>query len=365
MTAKDKGVKAASIEVSGVSRRFGAVTALDHVSFNVHAGELFFLLGPSGCGKTTMLRILAGLEVPDSGRILFNGGDISLLPPHRRGAPMVFQNYALWPHLQVSDNVAFGLVERKVAKAEIRARTEEALRRVGLEGLGERMPGQLSGGQQQRVVLARALVLNPAIVLLDEPLSNLDAKLRGEMREEIEKLHRETDITFVYVTHDQTEALSLADRMAVMQGGRIRAVGAPLELYHRPPNTFCADFLGESNLVPGTVEGRDGAWVRVKTAMGTWLATFAGEGEVPARGTDVTCLIRPENLRHEGRTGSNRIEASVRSLRLNGATVTVGLEAAGNVLKAVMLSEYSMDLKPGLRADWCADPGNTICIVEK
>ncbi|MEI6808811.1 MAG: ABC transporter ATP-binding protein [bacterium] len=356
--------KAASIEVSNVCKRFGAVTALDDVSFNVRAGELFFLLGPSGCGKTTMLRILAGLEEPDSGRILFNGKDIALLPPHRRGAPMVFQNYALWPHLSVNENVAFGLVERRIQKAEITARTQEALRRVGLEGLGIRMPGQLSGGQQQRVVLARALVLNPAIVLLDEPLSNLDAKLRGEMREEIEKLHRETDITFVYVTHDQTEALSLADRMAVMQGGRIRAVGSPLELYHRPANIFCADFLGESNLVPGIVEGQDGDLFKVKTSMGLWLVTPTNKAVPPVQGTSVTCLVRPENLRRTGLPGSNKIMAEVRSLRLNGATVTVGLETGGHILKAVILSEYTMDLRPGMQVEWYADPVNTGCIVE-
>jgi len=277
---------------------------------------------------------------------------------------MVFQNYALWPHLSVNENVAFGLVERRLQKAEIGDRTQKALSRVGLEGLGERMPGQLSGGQQQRVVLARALVLSPAIVLLDEPLSNLDAKLRGEMREEIEKLHRETDITFIYVTHDQTEALSLADRMAVMQDGRLRAVGAPLDLYHRPPNRFCADFLGESNHVTGTVEGNDGGLVRVKTGMGAWLTTFAGAGDPPGRGRSVTCLIRPENLKRTGHAGSNRIEAAVTSLRLNGATVTADLQAQDGKLKAVLLSDYSMDLKPGMRMDWHADPANTICIAE-
>jgi len=353
-----------SIEVRNVSKRFGTVTALDNVSFTVSAGELFFLLGPSGCGKTTMLRILAGLEEPDSGTICFNGRDIVSLPPHRRGAPMVFQNYALWPHFSVSDNVAFGLVERKIQRSEIQTRTQDALSRVGLEGLGERMPGQLSGGQQQRVVLARALVLNPEIVLLDEPLSNLDARLRSEMREEIEKLHRETDITFIYVTHDQTEALSLADRMAVMQGGRLRAVGTPLELYHRPPNTFCADFLGESNLVTGTVEENGGGLVRVRTPMGLWGATFTGKGESPAPGRSVTCLIRPENLRRTGCAGSNRIEAVVRSLRLNGATVTADLQADGGKLKTVMLSEYSMDLEPGMKMDWHADVASTICLAE-
>ncbi|MEI6972220.1 MAG: ABC transporter ATP-binding protein [bacterium] len=357
--------KAASIEVRGVSKRFGAVVALDNVTFDVHAGELFFLLGPSGCGKTTMLRILAGLENPDSGKICFNGTDIAALPPHRRGAPMVFQNYALWPHLSVSENVAFGLVERRLPGAEVAVRTREALRRVGLDGLGGRMPGQLSGGQQQRVVLARALVLNPAIVLLDEPLSNLDAKLRGEMREEIEKLHRETDITFVYVTHDQTEALSLADRMAVMQGGRIRAVGAPLELYHRPPNTFCADFLGESNLLQGIIAGGTGGMVSVKTGVGTFQAVFPAAGSQPAVGCAVNCLIRPESLRCTGREGANRISATVRSMRLNGATTTVDLECNGLPLKAVLLSQYAMDIKPGVQGDWYADQSNTICIVEE
>ena len=257
-----------TIEVKGVSKRFGGVTALEDVSFEVGAGELFFLLGPSGCGKTTMLRILAGLEQPDTGAILFGGKDMSNLPPHKRGAPMVFQNYALWPHLSVRENVAFGLVERKLPKAEIRNRTDDAVRRVGLEGLSERMPGQLSGGQQQRVVLARALVLNPEIVLLDEPLSNLDAKLRAEMREEIASLHRGTDVTFVYVTHDQVEALSLADRMVVLKDGRVSAIGAPRDLYLRPPNVFCAEFLGESNLVSGTVEGRENGLLKVRTPFG-------------------------------------------------------------------------------------------------
>jgi len=360
---KETKTKPTTITAVDVCKRFGSVTALDRVTFDVKSGELFFLLGPSGCGKTTMLRILAGLESADSGTISFNGQDISLLPPHRRGAPMVFQNYALWPHLPVNDNVAFGLVERRIPKEEIRTRVADVLRRVGLEGLGGRMPGQLSGGQQQRVVLARALVLNPAIILLDEPLSNLDARLRNEMREEIEKLHRETDITFVYVTHDQAESLSLADRMAVMRAGRIEAIGTPVDLYHRPPGLFCADFLGESNLIDGTVAGKEVALLKVRTQIGVLLSTYSGGGALPADGSAVKCMVRPENLRRTDAQGVNSFEAGVAGLRLNGSTITVVLETGGLRMKALILSEYSPDIKPGMRARWQVDPGNTVAIA--
>ena len=290
-----------AIEVRNISKRFGAVTALDDVSFSVEAGEMFFLLGPSGCGKTTLLRILAGLETPDTGSILFKGVDVASLPVHARGAPMVFQNYALWPHLNVHDNVAFGLVERKVPRRDIGARVDEVLKRVGLEGLGARKPGQLSGGQQQRVVLARALVLNPTIILLDEPLSNLDAKLRIEMRGEIRRIVDETRITAIYVTHDQKESLSLADRMVVLRDGRIEQAGGPRELYERPGNRFVAEFLGETNFVEVTVEGAPGtsagtgASIRtVKSAAGVLETTTAG---THLAGTTLTASIRPEALR--------------------------------------------------------------------
>ena len=357
--------KTPAIEVRNVTKRFGAVTAVDNVSFSAAAGELFFLLGPSGCGKTTLLRILAGLETPDSGAIYFNGRDVATLAPHERGAPMVFQNYALWPHLSVKENVAFGLVERRVPTKEIAARVEETLGRVGLAGLGARMPGQLSGGQQQRVVLARALVLSPAVMLLDEPLSNLDAKLRAEMREEIEKLHRETELTFIYVTHDQTEALSLADRMAVMRSGRISAEGTPRDLYHRPPNVFCADFLGEANLLAGRVTAVEGDEVRVDTGFGAWRAVFPSVAQ-PAPGMAVKCLIRPENLqRAEGNGGGNRMQAEVRRLRMNGSTVTVTLQAEDQVLKATVLNRYAADLRPGLRCAWGAAAENTVVLAEE
>jgi len=352
-----------AISAEKICKRFGQVTALDDVSFEVRKGDLFFLLGPSGCGKTTMLRILAGLETPDSGTVRFNGRDIAGLPPHERNAPMVFQNYALWPHLSVADNIGFGLVERKVGKAEIRDRVAATLQRVGLADMGKRMPGQLSGGQQQRVVLARALVLNPDILLLDEPLSNLDARLRVEMRGEIEKLHAETDITFVYVTHDQVEALSLADRMAVMDRGRINAIGAPADLYHRPPNAFCADFLGEANLVPGRIAGKDGSLLVIETPFGRWHGVPPGDsGQAPATGTEVKCLVRPEHLRADGDTRDNQVDAEIESVRLAGSTTAVALKTAHMNLKAVLLSGYRLQTGAGKTAKWYVSSENTVVL---
>ncbi len=345
-----------AIEVRGVTKRFGTVTALDQVSFSIQSGEMFFLLGPSGCGKTTLLRILAGLETPDAGQVFFRGEDVASLPPHERGAPMVFQNYALWPHLNVRENVAFGLVERSVSRNEQKARVDDVLRRVGLETMGGRMPGQLSGGQQQRVVLARALVLNPFLILLDEPLSNLDAKLRVEMREEIEKLREATDITFVYVTHDQADALSLADRMVVMSAGRVNAVGTPLDLYTRPPTPFCAEFLGEANLIPAEGIGSSA----VNTPLGRWRVAAPGlEG-----GKSGHCMVRPESLFPvtASRSGENVFTAEIRGLRMNGATVTVALDAGGLVLKATVLTQDSFGLRKGIQIPWGIAVDNTIPI---
>ena len=357
-TPKQEGPPA--IEVSGLSKRFGTVVALDGVSFAVNRGELFFLLGPSGCGKTTLLRILAGLETQDAGTVSFDGREISTLPSHERGCPMVFQSYALWPHLSVRDNIAFGLIERRVPRDQVESRVQDALRRMELAGLGARMPGQLSGGQQQRVVLARALVLNPNVVLLDEPLSNLDAKLRGEMREEIERLHRETDITFVYVTHDQTEALSLADRMIVMNAGRISALGVPRDLYHRPPSFFCADFLGEANVIPAEVTAADGGGIAVKTAFGAWRGA-APDAAPRHAGERVRCVVRPESIRQASAApGANRLRAKVQSLRMNGSTVTTFIEAAGVMLKVTLLNRYSAALPPGTEVEWEIDPADSL-----
>jgi len=238
-----------SIKADGVTKRFGKVTALKNVSIEIQKGELFFLLGGSGCGKTTLLRCIAGLEEPTEGKIYFGSEDVTSRPTHKREAAMVFQSYALWPHMTVGQNIAFGLEERKVPKNEIKRRVEEALAMVKLEGFAGRGIDQMSGGQQQRVSLARALVVRPKCLLLDEPLSNLDAQLRLEMRSEIRRIVKENDLTGIYVTHDQSEALSIADRMAVMDQGEIVQVGPPEEIYRNPNSRYVASFIGETNLL--------------------------------------------------------------------------------------------------------------------
>src|SRR6266581_1426390 len=244
------------IRIDGVVKRFGAVTAVDRAELTVEDGELFTLLGPSGCGKTTLLRLVAGFDQPDAGQIRFGDRVVNGLPPHERNIGMVFQNYALWPHMTVRANVAYGLRLRKLGSAEIEARLAEGLRKVNLIGLESRYPGQLSGGQQQRVALARALVLNPDILLLDEPLSNLDAKIRIQVRAEIRKLQQDLGITTMYVTHDQEEALSLSDRVAVMRDGRVEQISTPRELYERPVSRFVADFVGTNNFIAGVYRER-------------------------------------------------------------------------------------------------------------
>ena len=244
---------AVEIKFQNVVKAFGATRAIDGVSLSIAPGELFFLLGPSGCGKTTLLRSVAGFVALDEGRILFDGEDISALAPHERDTGMMFQSYALWPHMTVAQNVAFGLEMRKVSRTEIKRRVAEALAMVRMEALSDRKPNQLSGGQQQRVALARALVIKPRCLLLDEPLSNLDTKLRVEMRSEIRRICKEAQLTSIYVTHDQKEALSVADRMAIMKDGTIMQTGTPLEIYRKPNSMFTASFIGEVNVVESKV----------------------------------------------------------------------------------------------------------------
>src|SRR5690348_16911119 len=244
-----------SIRIQQLTKRFGAVTALQHLDLTIEPGELFFLLGPSGCGKTTLLRCLAGFYIPDEGKIFFGDEDVTRLAPHKRNTGMMFQSYALWPHMSVAENVAFGLEERKVPRDEIKRRVREALESVRMAQYAERRPNQLSGGQQQRVALARALVVRPRCLLLDEPLSNLDAKLRLEMRTEIRRVCKEFKLTTVYVTHDQKEALSISDRMAILEAGRVLQVGTPREIYRRPARKTVAHFIGETDFLAGEVEG--------------------------------------------------------------------------------------------------------------
>jgi spermidine/putrescine ABC transporter ATP-binding subunit len=293
------------ISVANLTKRFGPLAVVSEVNFSIEDGELFTLLGPSGCGKTTLLRLVAGFYAPDGGEIRFDDRVVNAVPPHERGIGMVFQNYALWPHMTVSENVSYGLKLRKIAASEIAERVRAVLDKVKLGGLGDRYPGQLSGGQQQRVALARALVLNPQILLLDEPLSNLDAKIRIQVRAEIRKLQKELGITTIYVTHDQEEALTLSDRIAVFNQGKVFQIGPPKALYERPANRFVADFIGINNLVDGTVRAIEGPLrnVRVETAVGEISAIYDERLHV---GDRCVICIRPENAAVDGESGGER-----------------------------------------------------------
>ncbi|MFO8006596.1 MAG: ABC transporter ATP-binding protein [Candidatus Brocadiia bacterium] len=292
-----------SVTFDGVTRRYGDTVAVADVSFHVQRGELFFLLGPSGCGKTTILRLTAGFLRPNGGRILFDDRPIDDVPAHRRNTGMVFQSYALWPHMDVAENVAYGLRERRVGAEEREERVHQALETVRMEAYSDRMPNQLSGGQQQRIALARALVIEPDVVLLDEPLSNLDARLRLEMRNEIRRIHAETGITMIYVTHDQKEALSMARRMAVMSMGRVQQVAEPRHVYRRPANLFVAEFMGEANMLPGELREVSDGLGTVETPLGSLVAAL-GE-PAPGEGDEVVCMVRPECLK----TGSGEPNA--------------------------------------------------------
>lgn len=283
-----------SISVQNLTKKFGDVVALKHLDLEIHPGELFFLLGPSGCGKTTLLRSLAGFYIPEEGTILFGDTDVTRLPPHKRNTGMMFQSYALWPHLTVAQNVAFGLEQRKVPKDEIRQQVLEALASVRMDQYADRKPNQLSGGQQQRVALARALVIRPRCLLLDEPLSNLDAKLRLEMRTEIRRICKEFSLTAIYVTHDQKEALSVSDRLAVLDQGHILQVGTPHEVYRRPRTEVVANFIGETNFIPGKVRHAAAGMAAVETSLGVFAGVCADPERAFAEGENVLLSIRPE-----------------------------------------------------------------------
>jgi ABC-type Fe3+/spermidine/putrescine transport system ATPase subunit len=282
-----------AITIDGVARSFGSVRAVDDVTLAVRDGELFTMLGPSGCGKTTLLRMVAGFCELDTGRILFGDRRIDRLPPHRRDTGMVFQSYAVFPNLTVADNVAYGLRARKVRGEEARARIARALELVRLAGHGERWPHQLSGGQLQRVAIARAIVIEPHVLLLDEPLSNLDAKLRVEMRGEIRSLQKLLGITVLYVTHDQEEALAISDRIAVMRAGKVEQVATPRAIYEQPATPFVASFVGTTNLIEGVVNGRDGEAMDVAFG-GSVVRVHGAKGNA---GDKVVLSLRPETLR--------------------------------------------------------------------
>jgi spermidine/putrescine transport system ATP-binding protein len=318
VTAEPTGVV-----LDGVSKRYSDVLAVDDVSLTVRRGEFFALLGPSGCGKTTTLRMIAGFERPDSGRISIGEADVTETPPHKRRVNTVFQSYALFPHLTVGENIGFGLRFRQLQATEKQARIEETLELVRLGGLGKRKPHELSGGQQQRVALGRALILSPDVLLLDEPLGALDAKLRRELQVELKSIQREVGITFLYVTHDQEEALTMSDRLAVMNGGRVEQLGAPRDVYENPATAFVADFIGVSNLMRARSLGTG----RVEVS-GAQL-TVSGGSEPGGR--VVRLAIRPERVRIEprGSTGDNRVPATIERFVYLGSTTQVFVTLPG------------------------------------
>ncbi len=311
-----------------ISKRFDKTLAVDDFSLDIREGELFFLLGPSGCGKTTCLRMVAGFLAPDSGELRFGEKPMNRVPPHKRNTGMVFQNYALWPHMTATENIAYGLRVRKTPRAEREHRVLEALKMVRLESRALHYPNQLSGGQQQRVALARALVINPDVLLLDEPLSNLDAQLRLEMRAEIKRLHGEKQTTALYVTHDQDEALSIADRIGIMREGKLTQVGTPRELYRAPQSRFVAEFIGETNFIPATIKSFDQNETVAETPLGIVCASPQNGLQI---GQNVWLSIRPESwqivelggtssTRSVVNSGENVFEARVQSVIYGGAT---------------------------------------------
>ena len=317
------------LQIEAVEKRFGDVVAVDRLSLDVKAGEFFALLGPSGCGKTTLLRMLAGFEMPDAGRILLDGQDIAAVLPHQRPVNMMFQNYALFPHLSVRDNIAFGLKRAGLPKAEIASRVAEMLALVRLEGLDNRRPDQLSGGQQQRVALARALARRPKLLLLDEPLAALDKKLRETTQLELLALQRRLGTSFIIVTHDQDEAMTLADRIGVMNAGRLEQVATPRQLYEAPASRWVAEFVGDTNIFEGPVAGRDdGRLLIAARDVGTIAATEPRQG---VTATTVCVAVRPEKLRLSRRapirdvvnpTALTRLDATVTDVSYLGGVST-------------------------------------------
>jgi spermidine/putrescine transport system ATP-binding protein len=338
-----------SVELQSVTKRFADLVAVDELSLDLAGGEFFTLLGPSGCGKTTTLRMVAGFEQPSEGAIRIEGADVANLPPHRRPANTVFQSYALFPHLSVEDNVAFGLKRKGVAKAELRKRVREELERVGLAREANRRPAQLSGGQQQRVALARALVNLPKVLLLDEPLGALDLKLRKGLQVELKRIQREVGITFVYVTHDQEEALTMSDRIAVMNQGRVEQVGIPEDVYERPATTFVAGFIGVSNLMPARVSGPG----EVQLERGPTVPVSV-DGFSP--GERCHAVVRPEKLRVElvdrglaaASNGLPRAEGIVESSLYLGTATQISVDLGEGVRMTVLVPNADEELRQRL-----------------
>jgi ABC-type Fe3+/spermidine/putrescine transport system ATPase subunit len=345
-----------SLSIHGLSKRFGNTQVLTAVSFEVQAGEFFSLLGPSGCGKSTLLRIIAGLETADSGSVRIDGKAIDGVAPQRRGIGMVFQQYALWPHMTVAQNVRFGLENLSLSKAEREQRLNEALAIVRMQELQNRFPHEISGGQQQRVALARALAMKPAIILLDEPLSNLDARLRAEIRQELSELHRELKTTMIYVTHDQEDALALSTRIAIIDRGEIQQVGTPREIYEQPQSAFTARFIGDANLLPCTLLAESTGGPRaVRLKLGNQsVVPLAAHGSASGTSIDGFLCVRPGALRlgDTQSTAESGLKARVRRVTYRGSDYAVEL-----------LIDDSTAVRATVQAD-TADPALATSLLE-
>jgi len=348
------------LTVKSVSKSFGSAEVLKDVDFSVEEDEIFFVLGPSGCGKTTLLRIITGFLSPDRGKVLLSGRDITYMPPAKRNIGMVFQNYALWPHMNVRQNVGYGLEVKKLPSDLIKSKVEKVLEITKLGPSVDKFPPHLSGGQQQRVALARAIVAEPKVLLLDEPLSNLDAKLREEMRSEIRRIQRETRITMVYVTHDQKEAMSLGSRITVLDEGRIIQTGTPYELYTEPRNNFVASFLGDINIIDGRVASSAGETLDILTGEGRF--SVAKSKEVAA-GDRVKLAFRPENITFGGRM--NQVRCRVSDIEYYGETFKV--RVVGETGWQGELKAFSGDIQKmekGSVISFCVKPENFIIFAE-
>jgi spermidine/putrescine transport system ATP-binding protein len=356
------------IRLTDLTKHFRDVRAVDRVSMDIRSGEFFSMLGPSGCGKTTTLRMIGGFELPTAGRIELRGRDVTTDPPDKRPVNMVFQNYALFPHLDVHENIAFGLRRKGVERSDTRRRVGEALDLVHLGGYDRRKPNQLSGGQQQRVALARALVNRPNVLLLDEPLGALDLKLRKALQIELKRVQTEVGITFVYVTHDQEEALTMSDRIAVMRGGRVEQLGTPEELYERPRTRFVADFIGTSNLLSGTVEAIHGPNAVVRLSSGETCLTTAAAGITVGRSVELS--VRPETVVLDARNGSGpsdqpgSIPAAVEQVAYLGGNVQYLVRSGGGLSITALASKAGPRIPVGGAVDVTWSPGDALVLAE-
>jgi spermidine/putrescine transport system ATP-binding protein len=354
------------IQLEDVTKSFGGFYAVTHANFGIEQGEFFAMLGPSGCGKTTTLKMIAGFEQPTSGRVLLNGVNVSHTPPYKRDVNTVFQQYALFPHMTVADNVRFGPRSKKTPKSEYEAAVKQMLEVVRLADFADRKPSQLSGGQQQRVALARALVNFPSALLLDEPLAALDLKLREAMQFELKRIQREVGITFVFVTHDQGEALTMSDRIAVMSEGRVEQIGTPQEIYNSPASLFVAGFIGSANLLPGVMVGNDGDDAVVELVAGHTVRVRTNVSRPP--GAQVSVMLRPERLvaTNVARDDGRSIEGTVADVVFQGATarIVVHLKDRTEVIASVVTGTDLPFLHPGSTVHLAWQPGNAFLLSD-